>query len=423
MAVETELFLRFGVSIALGVLIGIQREFAYDNHNHQIPAGIRTYSLVGLLGCSGAYLSEVYSSPIPFVAVLVALCLYTVVLYYLDAKNGIVGLTTKMSALLMVFVGAFCYVGELKFAVAVAVAITLILSIKVETHELMKHITRDDIAATLKFAVITAIVIPVLPNSLYGPVPFNIFNPRKIWLFVVFISSISFVGYLMSKIVGSKKGIGLTGFIGGIASSTAVTISFVERSKEVPALSKSFALAILVAWSVMFVRLIGVVAVFNSALTGSVWLPLLLASGVGLLYCLYLWRKQEKSHGEEVTFSNPFKLGPAIKFGLVFTLILFASKAALHYFGSRGVYLSSFVAGLADVDAIAFSLAKLAMEQNGLSISMAGRAIVIAAAANTLLKGCLIFGWAAPELKRDILPGFLLMMSVSLLVAFLPLIM
>ncbi|MBL8027223.1 MAG: MgtC/SapB family protein [Fibrobacteres bacterium] len=420
---ETELFLRFGVSIAIGVLIGIQREFAYDNHNHEVPAGIRTYSLISLLGCSSAYLSDIYSTPLPFVTAVSVMGLYSAILYFLDAKNGVVGLTTKVSALLMIFVGAFCYAGQLEFAVALAVAITLILSIKVETHELMKHITRDDIAATLKFSVITAIVIPVLPNVMYGPVPFNIFNPRKIWLFVVFISSISFVGYLLAKIVGSRKGIGLTGLIGGIASSTAVTISFVDRSKEMPSLSKSFALAILVAWSVMFVRLIGVVAVFNVALTSTVWLPLLLASVVGLLYCLYLWRKQSKTHGEEVTFSNPFKLGPAIKFGLVFAIILFFSKAALHYFGSNGVYLSSFLAGLADVDAIAFSMAKLAMGPDGLAISVAGRAIVIAAAANTILKGCLIFGWAAPELKRDILPGFLLMLVVSLAVALIPMLM
>jgi uncharacterized membrane protein (DUF4010 family) len=318
----------------------------------------------------------------------------------------------------MVFIGALCYREDLALSVALGVTAMLLLSIKLETHRLVQHVTREDIAATIKFAVITAIVLPVLPNRLFGPEPFNIFNPLKIWLFVVFISSISFVGYLLVKFIGSKKGIGITGLFGGIASSTALTFSFTDRSRENPELSKSFALAITVAWTVIFIRLIGVVAAFNVALVRIVWLPLTLAAVTGLLYCLYLFRCQATDHRENVSFANPFKLGPAIKFGLIFTVILFISKSAQIYFGNTGVYISSFFAGLADVDAIAFSMAKLSRGAEGVSPLIAGRAVVLAAVANTFLKGSIILFSGSPELRRHMLPGFIIMMAASVITVF-----
>jgi len=415
---EMNLFFRFAVSMVIGVLIGLQREYAYDNPEHEIPAGVRTYALMGLLGCAAAMVSDLMGSALPFAAMLLIVGAYSTVIYYLDSVKGKVGLTTRVSALLMIFIGALCYRQDLPLAVALGVAVTLLLSMKLETHRLVQHVTREDLAATIKFAVITAIILPVLPNRLFGPVPFNIFNPLKIWLFVVFISSISFVGYLLVKIIGSRRGIGITGFFGGIASSTAVTFSFTERSRENPELSKSFALAITVAWTVMFVRIIGVVAVFNRGLAKVVWLPLLIAAAVGLCYCLYLYWKQASGHHENVAFSNPFKLGPAIKFGLLFTVILFISKCAQVYFGSTGTYVSSFCAGLADVDAIAFSMSKLSLGDGGILTLTAGRAVMLAAIANTFLKGSIVLLSGSAELRRDMLPGFILMTAAGVAALF-----
>jgi uncharacterized membrane protein (DUF4010 family) len=406
---EMNLFFRFGVSMVIGVLIGLQREYAYDNPEHEIPAGVRTYALMGLLGCTAAMVSDIMASALPFAAMLLIVGAYSTVIYYLDSVRGKVGLTTRISALLMIFIGALCYRQDLALAVALGVAAMLLLSIKLETHRLVQHVTREDLMATIKFAVITAIILPVLPNRLFGPAPFTIFNPLKIWLFVVFISSISFVGYLLVKLIGSRRGIGITGFFGGIASSTALTFSFTDRSCENPELSKSFALAITVAWTVMFFRIIIVVAVFNSALARVVWLPLVIAAAVGLFYCYYLYRKRASGHHEDVTFSNPFKLGPAIKFGLLFTIILFIAKSAQYYFGSTGTYLSSFCAGLADVDAIAFSMAKLSLGNGGIAPAVAGRAVMLAAVANTFLKGGIVLFSGSAGLRRDMLPGFILM--------------
>jgi len=416
---ETSLFLRFGVATVIGVLVGLQREYAYDNRDHEIPAGVRTYALMGLLGCSASMLSETFNSPLPIAAVLLIMGAFSVVIYARDCSAGKVGLTTRVSALLMIVIGALCYQDNLALPVALGVVTTVLLSIKLETHELVTHVTREDIVATLKFAIITAIVLPLLPNQVYGPAMFNIFNPFKIWLFVVFISTVSLVGYLLVKVTGPQKGIGLTGIFGGIASSTAVTFSFTDRSIENPELSKSFALAILLAWSIMFIRLIGVVAPFNVAMVPHIALPLSISAAVGLIYCFYLYRRQKTDHSEGLSFNNPFKLGPAIKFGLIFVLILFVAKAAQYYFGSTGVYISSIFSGLADVDAIAFSMAKLASGSDGISVVVASKAVVIAALANTCLKGGIIFFWGAPALKRDVFPGFVLMsLSAALSVIF-----
>jgi uncharacterized membrane protein (DUF4010 family) len=415
---EMNLFFRYAVAMVIGVLIGLQREFSYDNPEHEIPAGVRTHALMGLLGCAAAMLSDVMGSALPFGTMLLIVGAYSTVIYYLDSVKGKVGLTTRVSSLLMVFIGALCYREDLALAVALGVAATLLLSIKLETHRLVQHVTQEDIAATIKFAVVTAIILPVLPNRMFGPAPFDIFNPFKIWIFVVFISSIGFVGYLLIKIIGSKKGIGIMGFFGGLASSTALTFSFTDRSKENPELSKSFALAITVAWTVMFLRLIAVVAVFNTGLARIVWLPLTISAVVGLIYCTYLYRKQATEHREDVAFSNPFKLGPVIKFGLLFAVILFISKSASLYFGNMGVYFSSFFAGLADVDAIAFSMAKLAHGDDGIALLIAGKAVLLAAVANTFLKGSIIFISGSAALRRDMVPGFIAMMAASIAAVF-----
>jgi len=418
--IDSSLFLRFGVSLALGILVGMQREFASDQHGKELAAGIRTFGLLGLVGCSAALISDLLHSPLPFVGITLALAAFFAINYYFDAAIGKPGLTTKVSLLLTLLGGGLCYFPHTTaLAAAVAVATTVILSVKVSLHRFVKHLTRDDINATLKFAVITAIVLPILPNHLFGPAPFNIFNPRTLWLFVVFISGISFIGYVFIKVAGAQKGIGLTGLLGGMASSTAVTISFTGKSREREDLARPFALAITVAWTVMFVRVLVVVAALNMALVKPIMLPMAGSIVAGMVCCLYLYHGQRNGHRHDVAFDNPFELGLALKFGLLFAVILLFSRATQVYFGNIGVYVSSFLSGMADVDAISFSMAKLSRGVGGIDHTIAARAIVLAAVANTLVKGCIVLFSGAPKLKRAILPGFILITAVAIGLSFL----
>lgn len=419
MEAETHLLLRFGVALFIGILVGLQREFASDEPGHELSAGARTFAFFSLIGCMAAMIAEQLSSPWVFAIIVFLPGIFLAINYYFDVSRERGGMTTETAAVLTMLAGALVYWNHISLAVALGVTITVLLSIKFEMREFVRHITREDVFSTLKFAVITAIILPVLPNRTFGPPPFDVFNPFKIWLLVVLISGISFAGYILMKIVGPRKGIGLTGFLGGLASSTAVTLSFSQRSRDHAALAKSFALAIIIAWTVMFARLLIEVAAVNPSLARHLWLPVLISIVAGLLYVVYLWRKERGGgpHGD-VSFSNPFELLPAITFGLLFALILFVAKAAQMYLGTTGIYLTSVVSAIADVDAIALTVAELHRTADGPDTVTSARAIMLAGASNTLAKGLIVAASASPALRRAILPGTILMIVAGLLAVF-----
>jgi len=408
-----ELFLRFGTAIAIGFLIGLQREYAHGGPDKMIIAGERTFALFSLAGALAALIADELSSALAFFGIILFLGLFTTAAYFTDSRGGKVGLTTEVAIVIAIAIGALCYWGYLTLAIAVGIATTVLLSIKLETDRLARALTRDDILATLQLAVISAIILPILPNESFLPPPFDVLNPFKIWLMVVFISGISFLGYVAIKIVGPEQGIGLTGLLGGMVSSTAVTLSFSERSNREPSLSRPFVLAITVAWTVMFARVLIEVSVVNPALLGQVWLPIAFAGLVGLLYCGYLYFAQRTAEKGDVKFSNPFDLMSAIKFGLLYALVLLISRAAQMYLGDTGLYLSSIISGLADVDAITLSMAELS-RTGVLGMDKAALAIVLATMSNTLVKGSIALMAGSATLRKSLIPVVIMILVVGL---------
>jgi uncharacterized membrane protein (DUF4010 family) len=421
MSPQAQLFYRFGIALLIGFLIGLQREFDYDvteKSEEKIFAGVRTFSLIALTGCSAALLSDLFESSWIFLGVFLSLTLMIAVAYYLVGKKGSVGMTTEIAALLTGLVGALAYWEQIALAVALGVVITALLSFKLELHGLAERLNRQDVLATLKFAIITAIILPVLPNEpIWDQPPFDVLVPYKIWLMVVLISGISFSGYILIKLVGSRRGIGLTGLLGGLASSTAVTLSFAQRSRNNTSLGKPFALAIMLAWTVMFGRVLIEVAVVHAPLLQTLWLPITAAGLLGLGYGLYLFFSPRADDEEDVEVSNPFELGPAITFGLLYGLILLVTNAAEQFLGSTGLYLSSIISGLADVDAITLTTAELS--RNGtIEQAVATRAIVLAVVSNTSVKGVIVLSTGSAALRRAILPGFILTLGAAVVLAF-----
>lgn len=408
-----DLFIRFGVAIAVGFLIGLQREYAYGGPGQEIIAGERTFALFSLAGALAAMLADKLNSALAFLIIILFLGLFTTVGYYNDSRSGKVGLTTEVAIVVAIGIGALCYLGYLTLAVAVGIATTVLLSIKLETDRFARALTREDVLAVLQLAVISAIILPILPNESFLPPPFDVLNPFKIWLMVVFISGISFLGYVAIKFVGPEQGIGLTGLLGGMASSTAVTLSFSERSNREPDLSKPFVLAITVAWTVMFARVLIEVSVVNPSLLAQVWIPIALAGLVGLLYCGYLFYLQRTREKGDVKFSNPFDLMSAIKFGLLYALVLLLSRAAQMYLGEAGLYLSSVISGLADVDAITLSLAELS-RSGVVEMDQAALAIVLATMSNTLVKGAIAMIAGSSELRKSLIPAVAAILAVGL---------
>ena len=413
---QTDLFIRFGVALAIGFLIGLQREFAWGSKGREIAAGERTFALISLSGCLAAMLADMAELPMLLFGVVLTVGALAVMAYYVYSQQGHTGLTTEVAIMLALMIGVLCYWGQLMLAAAIGIAITVLLSLKVETDRFVRSLTRADISAALQFAVITAIILPVLPNQGLLPPPFDVLNPYKIWLMVVFISGINFLGYVLVKLVDPHQGIGLIGLLGGIVSSTAVTLGFSERSNRETGFEKPFALAIMAAWTMMFVKVLVEVGVLNLALLGIVWKPLALAGLVGLGYIVYLYLAQRTTEEGEVTFSNPFDLSAAIKFGFFYGLILLVARSAEIYFGDIGVLVSSVLSGLVDVDAITLSVADLS--RTGLLDSgVAARAVVLAAMSNTLSKGAMVMLSGSPGLRRAILPGWLLVMLTGIVAA------
>ena len=419
------LFFRFGVALFIGMLAGLQREYASDRfetqqeRHRQMFGGVRTFALIGLAGCTAAFVAERLTTPWAFALIFLAFGLLLTASYAITASRGDVGMTTEISAMLIFLSGALCYWDELALAVAIGVVTTLLLSLKLEMHRFAANLTREDVVAALKLGIITALVLPVLPNEGMGPPPFDVLNPYKIWLMVVFISSINFLGYVLVKIAGSQRGIELTGLLGGLASSTATTLSFSNRSHEALNLAKPFALAIILAWMVMFGRVLVAVAVVNTPLLWEVLLPMLGAALAALIYggiLYFLQHTGEKT--EEVTLTNPFELQPAITFGLLYGVVLLVSRTAELYFGDAGLYASAILSGLADVDAITLSMAELS-RSGGVALDTAGRAIVLATMSNTVVKGLMVLALGAAALRRVFWPGFLAILATGLLLAFL----
>ena len=392
----------FGAALGLGMLIGLERERTPGGK--QTFAGVRTFSLVSLFGAVSVYAGE--QSGLPWIVGLVFLAVVALVItaYYVTAKERELGATTEVSVLITFFVGCMCAWGEVGVSGAIAVVVMLLLALKGWLHNLAKRIETSDVEATLKFAIITLIILPLLPDTNYGPPGLEVINPYKTWLMVVLIAGLNFVGYILVKVVGREHGLGITGLLGGLVSSTAVTLSFSQRSRVEPNLTPVLALAILLAWTVMFFRVVVEVGVVNLSLAKNLTLGMLLMGSVSLVICMLLWRRgRSKETGEVDTGHNPFELGDAIKFGGLFAVVIFIASAAQVYFGDTGLYVAGALAGLTDVDAIALSMANLAQQDPAMS-GAAARTIVIAVISNTMVKCGMAIWLGAPSMRKTMIP-------------------
>lgn len=398
---DLDLALRFGAALGLGLLLGLERERKRDAE--LLFGGVRTFALIALLGAVGAFLERELNQEWLVLVAFVAVGSLVVVSYSMTAARGELGITTEITALLAFIVGALCGWSKVDVAAVVTVVCLLLLTLKDYLHRLARRVELTDVEATLKFAVISLIILPLLPNAAFGPPPLDVFNPYKIWLMVVLIAGLNFLGYVLVKVFGSEHGLAVTGILGGLVSSTAVTLSFSQRSRQEPAMSSAFVLAIVVAWTIMFLRVVVIVGMVSRSLAGDLALALGLMAGAGLLVSLVLWQRT-RFHGKGVVTAgpNPFELGEAIKFGLLFGVVTVVAKAAEVYLGETGLYIAGAVAGLTDVDAISLSMANLAAAEPA-SLTIAARTIVIAVVSNTLTKTGMAVFLGAPALRRTLL--------------------
>ena len=408
---DLDLALRFGVALGLGLLLGLERERKRDAE--LLFGGVRTFALIALLGALSAFMEHELDQSWLIIATFVALSALVIVSYATTAARGELGITTEVTALLSFIVGALCGWEKVGVASVAAVISLLLLALKDFLHGLARRVELADVEATLTFAVISVIILPLLPNQNFGPPPIDVINPYKIWLMVVLIAGLNFLGYLLVKVLGGEHGLILTGILGGLVSSTAVTLSFSQRSRQEPAMSSAFVLAIVIAWTIMFFRVVVMVGLVYRDLAKDLALALGCMAAAGLLVSLVLWRRSRAPETGVVTAgANPFELSEAIKFGLLFGIVIIAAKAAQTYLGATGLYLAGALAGLTDVDAISLSMANLA-KTNPESLLVAARTIVIAVVANTLVKAGMAVFMGAPALRRTVVLATLLLLIAA----------
>ena len=399
---------QFLTSLAIGLLIGLERE-----RNPSAKAGLRTFALVALFGTMAALLAEKLDSPWLLIAGLLAVA-GTIIAAYIskpseplrqaqDREND-PGTTTVIALVLCYGLGAMIWYGLAKLAVMLAIGVTALLYFKPELRGLSQKLTRRDLVAVLQFAVLTFIVLQILPDQNYGP--YGAFNPHQAWLMVVLITGISLAGYAALHVVGTRYGAPLLGFFGGLVSSTATTMIYAKHGKSNPVMSNLAASVIVIASMVVLLRLLMVSAAVAYGALPSL-LPVL-AGGLlfGSMVALYNWRKMGKATELYIPeTSNPAELHTAVGFGLLYVIVLLGSAWMADIAGSQGLYAVALASGLTDVDAITLSSLRL-FNLGQLSEQQTVTAIALAVLANLAFKfGMVVFigGWA---LARQVAIGF-----------------
>ncbi|MEJ2148052.1 MAG: DUF4010 domain-containing protein [Chloroflexota bacterium] len=413
------LFARFGLSLFLGFLIGLERE----RDNPDRFAGMRTFAIISLTGATLAFVSEQFAGVWLFIAGFVVVGGYSLASFVLSFPTGRTGITTEIVFVLTLLLGGLAYWDQWALASAITIAVIALLSFKPTFRELLRHVARQDIWAGLEFAIVWVVILPVLPNRTYDP--FNAVNPRQVWVMVVLVAGLNLAGYVLSKVLSVQGSIRLMGVVGGLVSSTATTFGFARRSssEEEQGRHQAFALAIAIASTGMFIRTLILIAILNYSLSLALLPPLLLGAGVLGLADLVMWRrtndkKEKKSKNiQQGESSSPFALRPALQFGVLFAVVLFVAAAAQALLGDIGVYLSSAVGGVAGLDAIVLTVAKLS--GSAISQSTAVRSVALGTASNMVFKGIVASVLGQGAVKRHILPLFIAAAVVCTAAAFL----
>lgn len=405
-----QLALGFALALAVGGAVGLERERHARAERQPTFGGARTFPLLALWGALCALLARELGGAL-LLGGLLAVAALVAVSHWNARKPGgepQLGLTTEVAALLVCALGALPFVtlSGLPFAqrmllsAALGSAVMALLALREPIHALAERITYPDVLATVRFTLVALVALPLLPDRSYGPS--EVLNPFRIGVVVVLIAGISFVGYVAVRLYGARRGLIVTAVAGGLVSSTAVTLTFSARGRQHPELRAACALAVSLAATIMFARVLVEVAAVRPALVGPTALPLgamLIAATLG---GLLLWRRVPASSEtpEPAGLHNPFRLRTALRLGLVYALVRWIAGLAWEHLGSGGLLASAALSGLADVDAITLSVAHL--HGQGLADDVAVRAITLASVTNTLVKVGLVVALGGRELGFDV---------------------
>jgi uncharacterized membrane protein (DUF4010 family) len=390
-------------ALLIGLLVGVEREADKRVERH---AGLRDFITIGLMGGLCGLLNQTWLT----VGGLFAVAALLVVFRFQATERT--GITTEFAALATFLLCVLTATPNLPWGPPLAIAVSVVLALFLDAREPLRKffvetITEREFQDTLLFLAVIFVILPVLPDGGYGPYEF--FNPRRVWIFVILVCSISWLGYFLEKFLGQRAGLTLTGVLGGIASTTAATSALARQCAEEPARTRSYAHATVLANAVLCPRVFVLIVVALPALAWSA-LPMLAAMLVAGFATAWLLKRGEQAvQASPVGLRNPFSLRPALKFGLLFAAVRLLVRGFGQEFGQGGALWASALGGTVDVDAIVFSLPGLVRDSK-LTVEMAVLGVMIAIQANALLKTGLAYSAGGRHFGRLVLSGFVVML-------------
>ena len=403
-------------ALAVGLVIGLERGW----HDRELPeggrvAGLRTFALTGLLGGVLGHLQPEFGAW-PLLGALLGLALLLTVSYARNAKlSGNLSATTPVAMLLTLVLGAFAAHGNITLALSAAVVGAVLLDLKPTLHGWLRLIDHRELTASLQLLVLSTVILPYLPNTGLGP--YAALNPYQLWWAVILIAGLSLTGHFAMRITGAQRGVLWTGILGGLASSTATTLALARYAREQPSLTGAAVAGTLASCGVMFFRMVVLLGVIQPALL-STFGSALVVTGVALLcIALWGWRKLDRTVVGEgaVGAMAPFDLGTALGFGVLLAVMSVLVPAAKQWLDTSGLYVLSAVSGLADVDAILISVARL-HGAGGLSTGATVTALGLATLANMVAKVGIAWTTGGAQVGKSVVFGYLGAMASGVVV-------
>ncbi len=391
---DLHLFHQFLVSLGLGLLVGLQRQWA------ESPlGGIRTFALASLFGTVCALLSESLGVWIIAAGFFATVCFAFVGrLKQKEKVSAHTGLATELALILTFVVGNLTRTGPVWLAAALGGIVAITLQAKVELHGIAHRFNRKEIKAIMQFVLIALVLFPLVPNGQFGP--YKVLNPHEIWLMVLLIVGISLSGYIIYKFFGEKAGVLLGGLLGGLISSTATTLTYARAG------SGSGAVVIAIAWATMYPRMMLEVAVaaqnFRSA-----WMPLGSLFLVSAAAAFWVWKRRPAKHTGMLVQNNPTEMKTALSFAAVYAFLLVGVAFVKEEFGRSGLRVVAVISGITDVDAITLSTSRL-VNGGRLDAAEGWTILVIAVLSNLAFKGAIVGIFGGRELRKQILIPVLL---------------
>ena len=368
------------VAILGGAAVGVERQ--HSGHATGPEArlgGVRTFTLLGTLaGIAGFLIEAEFLVP---AALLIAGALALTVAAYVRASRNDIDATTEVAALVVLGAGVLGGIGHLRLSAALTTLTVLLLAEKPRLHGLVARLDEPTLLAAARFAVMSVVILPLLPVGPFGPEPG--FKPRELWMLVLLFSGMSFVGFIAQKLTGAA-GYPLTGLLGGLVSSTSVTLTFARLSKTHRAQESHLATGAVAASTILFGRVAIAVAVLDATLLPALARYLAAPFGAALLALALAWRSLRGAKAEPSKLKNPLQFRAAIEMALLFQGVLFAVFYMRQWIGDAGLLASGFVLGLTDVDALTLSMTRSV--SSGTTIDAACRAIAMGVIANSIMK-------------------------------------